>query len=499
MDLQKLFGRKKTRKKAAQRKKTASAKAAASRRLAWWLGTTAVVVILGVGLLNWTKTRQGQATLLTLGSDKMYGEVQIAVDTALASALPGFTTGSATNPTDHDWPAPEFGPGAMIHCRSISLGPDESWWEIQARIATAVEAVGARVLWGERLLPERPGKEQLRPNENLDLLRLDIGVAGRPTHTLVLAREGVRNRLQWGGGPGVLRWTEFASGDAPVVALVIDDWGHGKTGPAMSILGLPASLTMAVLPNLSYSRYFSLQRTELVLPPGRPSDPEGTGQVAGLKLASSRPARLQAGCPVEVTTGRRRSSWPNKRREVMLHLPMEPQGYPETNPGPDALFVGMNEHQIRTRLDNALATLTNVTGVNNHMGSAATSDTPLMRTLMSVLQEKDLFFVDSLTSSRSVAYAEAQRAEIPAARNRIFLDYDNENESAIAANLERLVQSARASGFAVGIGHPHRATAAVLARELPGLIEQGVRFVTISELMALQEFRAAVVAENGGH
>ncbi|MDX2472664.1 MAG: divergent polysaccharide deacetylase family protein [Candidatus Krumholzibacteria bacterium] len=499
LDLQKFFGRKKPRKTGASRKTAAARKqkAAASRRLAWVLGATAVVVVLGVGLLNWTKTGQGQATLLTLGSDKMYGEVQTAVDTALAKALPGFTPGPVTNPTDHDWPAPEFGPGAMIHCRSLSLETDDSWWEVQAQVATAVEQVGARILWGERLLPARLGPEQRQPNEERDLLRLDIGVAGRPTHTLVLSRASVRTRLQWGGGPGVSRWTEFAGGQAPVVALIIDDWGNGKTGSAMEILSAPASLTLAVLPNLPYSRFFSLQRTELVLPPGRLSEPEGTNTVAGLKVASGRTARLQAGCPVEVSTGRRRSAWPQKRREVILHLPMEPQGYPETNPGPAALLVGMNETEVRTRLDDALAALINVTGVNNHMGSAATSDTPLMRTLMSVLQEKDLFFVDSLTSANSVAYAEAQRAGIPAARNRIFLDYDNENESAITANLHRLVQSARSSGFAVGIGHPHRATAAVLTRELPGLIKEGVRFVTISELMALQEYQASILAEAG--
>ncbi len=502
LDLQKIFTRPKNRKKSrpssAQRKKKARTKAAASRRLAWWLGSAAVVVILGIGLLDWTNSRRGQAALLSLGSNKMYGEVQAAVDDALVKTLADYSAGPVSQPADHDWPAPDFGPGAVIRCRSLSVDRGESWWEVQARIAAAVEAVGARILWGERLLPERLGTAQLHPNEDLDLLRLDIGVAQRPTHTLILAREGARTRLQWGGGPGISRWTEFASGEAPVVALVIDDWGHSKSSAAMGLLGLPAPLTLAVLPNLSYSRFFSLQRTELVLPPGQASDPEGTGQVAGMKLPSGRPARLLAGCPVEVTTGRRRSSWPDKRREVMLHLPMEPQGYPETNPGPDALLVGMTESEIRTRLDNALATLTNVTGVNNHMGSAATSDTPLMRALMAVLQEKDLFFVDSLTSARSVAYAEAQRASIPAARNRIFLDYDNENEVAIATNLQRLVQSARSSGFAVGIGHPHRATAAVLARELPGLIKQGVRFVTVSELIALQEYQAAVVAQTAG-
>ncbi len=485
-------GKKRSRRKTsakAKRRKGAGKKQKAGNRLSLILGVTVVVVVLGVGLLNWTKSRQGQATLLTLGSDKMFGDVQAAVDAALVSGLPGFVGGPALDASDHDWPAPEFGVGAMVRCRQVVITTDDSWWEVQTHIAAIVAAAGARVLWGERLLPEKLGAQQLRPNEELDLLRLDIGVAGRPTHTLVLAREGVRTRLKWGDGPGLSRWTEFAAGGAPTVALVIDDWGHAKTRSALNILKLPAPVTLAVLPDLPYSRFFALQRTELVLPPGRE-----TGSKAHDKVASGRTARLAAGCIVEVSTGNRNSAWLKQRREIMLHLPMQPQSYPETNPGSNPLLVGMGENEIRSRLDGALATLTNVTGVNNHMGSAATSDESTMRALMSVLKGRDLFFVDSLTSSSSVAYAEAVRAGIPAEKNRIFLDYDNENESAIAANLAQLVRSARSGGFAVGIGHPHPATAAVLAREIPRLVKQGVRFVTVSELMALRGFNEVIAA-----
>ena len=476
------------------RSRAKKAGGASGGRWPWLLGGAVVVVLIGFGLLNWTQTRHGQATLLTLGSEKMYGDVQTAVDAALTAALPDFASGPAVDPRDHDWPAPELGPGAMIRCRRVDVAAGESWWEVQSRLQAAVETAGARVLWGERLLPERLGRDQLSPNDDRDLLRLDIGVTGRPTHTLVLGRPGDRTPVQWGGGPGLARWTEFAAGGEPTVALIIDDWGHGKTGPAMQILDLPVPLTMAVLPELPYSRFFSLQGTDLILPPGRQTEP-----TADEAVADGRPARLAAGCIVEISVGQRRAAWPVKRREVMLHLPMEPDGYPATNPGADAVLVGMSAADIRARLDQALASMTAVTGLNNHMGSAATSDTPTMRTLMDLLRERDLFFVDSLTSSRSVAYAEAVRAGIPAERNRIFLDYDNENETTIAANLARLVQSAKSAGFAVGIGHPHPATAAVLARELPRLASQGVRFVTVSELMALREFRASLTTAAKGN
>ena len=114
---------------------------------------------------------------------------------------------------------------------------------------------------------------------------------------------------------------------------------------------------------------------------------------------------------------------------------------------------------------------------------------------MKALGDRDLLFIDSLTSSKSVAHAEARQAGLPTAKNRIFLDYDNENQVTIKANLEVLVKSARSVGFALGIGHPHRATAEVLAREIPRLQAEGVRFVTVSEMLALREMARQT---NGG-
>jgi polysaccharide deacetylase 2 family uncharacterized protein YibQ len=489
-----LFGRKtrKSRTPAKSRRPAAAAKRGAgnSAMLRRWrlvLAAAAVMVLIGTGLVNWMGSRRGQAVLLGMGAQKMYADVQATVETALTGIWPDLPAGPVSASTDHDWPAPAFGPGAMIRCRRVTVPANQSWWEIQAGVSVALDAVGARVLWGERLLPERLDPDQLAPNEERDLLRLDVGVTGRPTHTLVLARPGAQPNLQWGGGPGLTRWAEFSGSTTPSIALIIDDWGQGKTGSALSILDLPVPLTLAVLPDLPYSRFFSLQRTELVLPPGHEAESVAAARV------SSRATRLTRGCFVEVTTGRHRVTIPAQRREVFLHLPMQPEDYPGTNPGPDAVLVGMSEDDIRLRLETALGTLTAVTGVNNHMGSAATSDTPTMRNLMSVLKNKDLIFVDSLTTARSVAYAEAVRADVPAARNRIFLDYDNENEAAIATNLQRLVNSARSSGLVVGIGHPHPATAAVLEREIPRLLREGVRFVTVSELMALRDLRTAAV------
>ncbi len=483
--------KRKTRRKTAARK-SRSRSSGPARVVPWLVGTAVVVVIVGVGLVKWSRTGSGQATLLTLGSDKMYSEVQVTVESALTEVLPGFSPGpvkvvaeqDADRSSDHDWPAPRFGPGAAVRCRVITVADDVAWWVLQKRVAEAAESRGARVLWAERLLPAgRLPENQVRPNEEKDMLRLDVGVPGRPTHTLVLHRAGRSPTVRWGSGSGATAWSRFAAQEGPVVALLIDDWGYSKSEAARTILSLPAPVTLAVLPHLPYSRHFALKGTDLVLPQGQVrADSETRDQ-----KESGRKLRLERGCFVEVSVGRGQRSYPAKRREILLHLPMEPQGYPDPDPGPRAVMVGMDAEAIGQRIDEAMTALPMITGVNNHMGSAATSDRQTMVALMKALDQRDLLFIDSLTSSKSVAHAEAMQAGLPTAKNRIFLDYDNENQATIKANLEVLVRSARSVGFALGIGHPHRATAAVLAREIPRLQAEGVRFVTISEMLALRE------------
>jgi len=452
-------------------------------RGAWLLAVVLVLAIAGFGAFRWSASRQGRAALLAMGSGAHYLDVQAAVDGALAAALPGFPAGpapacdEAEPAADCDWPVPGFGDGAAIRCRRIQVDGDESWWEVQARLAAALQQAGARVLWGERLAARRSGRGGGGlPAEESDALRLDVGVTGRPTHTLVLVRADRPRDVSWGGGYGRTAWADLAAGEGPVVALVIDDWGYSRSDAARRILELPAPLTMAVLPGLSYSRHFALQRTELVLPP----DLHGGEDLALRRL------RGAAGCLVEVALADGRSGPPARRREIMLHLPMQPESYPETDPGPHALMVGMDRETVAARVDSALAALPDVTGVNNHMGSAATSDPRLMADLMAVLAERGLFFVDSLTSSHSVGAEQARAAGLPTVENRIFLDVDYDDPQQIRANLERLVKAARRTGFALGIGHPHPATADVLAREIPRLSRSGVRFVTVSELLALQ-------------
>jgi hypothetical protein len=168
--------------------------------------------------------------------------------------------------------------------------------------------------------------------------------------------------------------------------------------------------------------------------------------------------------------------------EIMLHIPMEPMGYPSDDPGPGALFLSDPTHTVEHKLNLMLDQLPVARGANNHMGSRATSDPALMERTMSFLSGRGLYFVDSRTTGDSRAYEAAVRYGIPAVNRDIFLD-NRDDPVYVAARFEELKDLALKRGRAVGIGHVHSAALArVLREQIPGLEQEGIRLVFASRL-----------------
>jgi polysaccharide deacetylase 2 family uncharacterized protein YibQ len=120
------------------------------------------------------------------------------------------------------------------------------------------------------------------------------------------------------------------------------------------------------------------------------------------------------------------------------------------------------------------------------MGSRLTQEVRVMRWLMEELAMfGGLYFVDSRTDVRTVARCEAQRAGIAHARRDVFLDNEPEPE-AIRAQFAQLVELARRQGGAIGIGHPHAHTLAVLAELLPTLADRRIELVPVSRLVTTE-------------
>lgn len=173
-------------------------------------------------------------------------------------------------------------------------------------------------------------------------------------------------------------------------------------------------------------------------------------------------------------------------REVMLHWPMQPEPGSPIAPGKGEIKVGMPLGEVAQTLQADLASVPHAVGVNNHMGSRATSDAALMAEVMQVLAERHLYFVDSRTTGGSVALDAARRLGLPAFYRSVFLD-DTETTAYSLGQLREFRRVVEEQGAALAIGHPHTTTLAALARFLPELERDDIQLVPASQLVRLPE------------
>lgn len=168
---------------------------------------------------------------------------------------------------------------------------------------------------------------------------------------------------------------------------------------------------------------------------------------------------------------------------VILHVPMEPEGAVSDRTEPFLLRRGMPPEEIADRFARMAADVPQANGASNHMGSAFTSDLGAMAAFAQALKGKGYFFVDSVTSAGTVGFIAMEQAGVPAARRDVFLDDDGRPEemrrqwdAAIALAMER--------GQAILLCHPRRETRKALLELLPQLRKEGIRAVTVEELLA---------------
>jgi polysaccharide deacetylase 2 family uncharacterized protein YibQ len=236
--------------------------------------------------------------------------------------------------------------------------------------------------------------------------------------------------------PGSPLWQKNAlpfapRSSGPMIAIVIDDMGLDRKRSSR-VVGLPAPLTLAWLP---YANDLPHQTK--------------TARAAG--------------------------------HELMVHIPMEPQAS-DVDPGPDAMKVGIGNAELLRRLDRGLKSFDGYIGINNHMGSRFTEDAAGMKVILGELQRRGLMFLDSRTTSHSVASSIARGMHLPALGRDVFLD-DDMSPVAVRASLAKVEAVARRQGYAIAIGHPHDATVDALVEWLPAVAAKGFTLVPVSAIL----------------
>ena len=177
----------------------------------------------------------------------------------------------------------------------------------------------------------------------------------------------------------------------------------------------------------------------------------------------------------------------DENKEIMLHLPMQSEDGRKLGPG--GLTEAMSEEKFKTVIANSINAIPFARGFNNHMGSQLTKNQLLMHRLMQqVAAKNNLFFVDSRTTSQSVAFQVARDAGLRSIQRDIFIDHEL-SPRFINKQLKKLIKRAQRTGTALAIAHPKRLTIAILEKWLPTLKDKGIDLVPVSTLIKLRQQR----------
>lgn len=174
----------------------------------------------------------------------------------------------------------------------------------------------------------------------------------------------------------------------PDVVIIIDDFGYTSGKLLDDFADLPPEIIFAVMPNLPQT-----------------------------KIGAEKGAA--------------------KGHEIILHLPMEAHSS-STIPGERYISEDLPRDEIAPMIDSFLEQLPMAVGVNNHMGSTSTESVSTMDAVLGHLKKKGLFFIDSFTTAKSVAYAVAKEYNLPFARRDIFLDVPDNSDATLAQKIQDL-------------------------------------------------------------
>jgi polysaccharide deacetylase 2 family uncharacterized protein YibQ len=213
-------------------------------------------------------------------------------------------------------------------------------------------------------------------------------------------------------------------------AIIIDDFGYSFNKMTRDFLTMEVPLTISIIPGLDYS--------------------QKVADAAGVN-----------------------------RKEIIVHMPMEPLNEPFKDHG-YILLCSQDAGTISLRIRKAFSELPGANGLNNHQGSKATSDERVMKSVMASLKSLDKYFIDSYTSTGSIAYRTARQNGVRCSRNEMFIDA-KDDRAFIKNQLMAMVEKAKKDGQVIVIGHARKNTLTVLKDTLPKITAMGVTIVSASQ------------------
>jgi polysaccharide deacetylase 2 family uncharacterized protein YibQ len=219
----------------------------------------------------------------------------------------------------------------------------------------------------------------------------------------------------------------------PRICLIIDDAGYQKGAALEALYDFKVPVTVSIIPHTEYSNFLA-------------------------------------------------QDFPGHAVEVMCHLPMQGHEHVPAGAYKEYLKKGMDVEKAKAEVKSGLADLPNCKGLNNHMGSVATTDLRLITAVCDELKAENMFVIDSRTSPKAIVSKAAKAVGLPVAQRQFFLD-NTETPAAITKQMKATAVFAKKHGLAVAIGHFKVITLKTLKVVVQQLQNEGYQFVYASEVV----------------
>lgn len=213
--------------------------------------------------------------------------------------------------------------------------------------------------------------------------------------------------------------------------------------------------------------------------------------VGGLGLSQTGTQNALRQLPPEITmafaaSGNSLERWMQEARrnghEILLQVPFEPFDYPDNNPGPHTLRVGLDARKNLSELRSSLARITNYTGIMNFLGGRFLSDADALEPVMRDIGRRGLLFLDDGTSAQSLTGTLAETIGVPHGFADMVIDTELDR-TAILKKLDELERIARRNGSAIGVASAFDESVEAISQWADEAGTRGIEFVGVSALV----------------
>src|SRR5690606_38326312 len=154
--------------------------------------------------------------------------------------------------------------------------------------------------------------------------------------------------------------------------------------------------------------------------------------------------------------------------ELLLTVPMEPENYPQNDPGPNTLLTSLPDKDNVSRIRWALARADGFVAVMPAMGEKFVLAEEKLVPVLDVIRDEGLMMVDSTLNKDSLIAPLSRLGKVPFARADLWIDAAAAH-GAIQEQLAKLEELAKARGQAIGITMPYPVTFEQLKPWIEGL------------------------------